>query len=170
MTLKVSISSVEMCRFSKNHFICYSGLKEENKKLNFQIKDEQILRESEKQLQLQLKQTNDKLLTENAELSSSLTEMKQKLESEIRVRENRDAKLLLDTQEVVVSREREKESRTQISRLQNELERDRTKAKTLQDKVNKLYKIQVEFIGIVHVKVWFILVLINPFTISIFIL
>ena len=58
-----------------------------------------------------------------------------KLESEIRVRENRDAKLLLDTQEVVLSREREKELRTQISRLQNELERDRAKAKTLQDKV-----------------------------------
>ena len=59
-----------------------------------------------------------------------------KLESEIRVRENRDAKLLLDTQEVVLSREREKELRTQISRLQNELERDRAKAKTLQDKVD----------------------------------
>ena len=57
------------------------------------------------------------------------------MESEIRVRENRDAKLLLDTQEVVLSREREKELRTQISRLQNELERDRAKAKTLQDKV-----------------------------------
>ena len=58
------------------------------------------------------------------------------MESEIRVRENRDAKLLLDTQEVVLSREREKELRTQISRLQNELERDRAKAKTLQDKVD----------------------------------
>ena len=57
------------------------------------------------------------------------------MESEIRVRKNRDAKLLLDTQEVVLSREREKELRTQISRLQNELERDRAKAKTLQDKV-----------------------------------
>ena len=78
-------------------------MKEENKKLNFQIKDEQILRESEKQLQVQLKQTNDKLLTENAELSSSLTEMKQKLESEIRVRENRDAKLLLGTVHVLTS-------------------------------------------------------------------
>ena len=96
------------------------------------------MQESEKQLNLRLKQTNDKLVTENAELSACLTELKQKLESEIRVRENRDAKLLLDTQEVVVSREREKELRTQISRLQNELERERTKAKTLQDKVNNM--------------------------------
>ena len=67
-----------------------------------------------------------------------------KLESEIRVRENRDAKLLLDTQEVVLSREREKELRTQISRLQNELERDRAKAKTLQDKVDIYICVYVE--------------------------
>ena len=116
----------------------YRGLKDEIKKLSFQLKDQELLQESEKQLNLRLKQTNDKLVTENAELSACLTELKQKLESEIRVRENRDAKLLLDTQEVVVSREREKELRTQISRLQNELERERTKAKTLQDKVNNM--------------------------------
>ena len=66
------------------------------------------------------------------------------MESEIRVRENRDAKLLLDTQEVVLSREREKELRTQISRLQNELERDRAKAKTLQDKVDIYICVYVE--------------------------
>ena len=38
-----------------------------------------MLFESEKQLQISLKQMNDKLLTENAELSSSLTEMRQKV-------------------------------------------------------------------------------------------
>ena len=57
----------------------YRGLKEENKKLHLQFKDQEMLFESEKQLQISLKQMNDKLLTENAELSSSLTEMRQKV-------------------------------------------------------------------------------------------
>jgi hypothetical protein len=37
-------------------------------------------------------------VTENADLASALSETRQKLESEVRVRENRDARLLLDTQ------------------------------------------------------------------------
>ena len=105
------------------------GLKEENKKLQLQIKEMELEEEAEKQLQRRLQQSIEKVLAENADLSSSLAETRQKLESEIRVRENRDAKLLLDTQEVVVGREREKELKSQVSRLQNDLERERNKLK-----------------------------------------
>ena len=111
------------------------GLKEENKKLQLQIKEMELEEEAEKQLQRRLQQSIEKVLAENADLSSSLAETRQKLESEIRVRENRDAKLLLDTQEVVVGREREKELKSQVSRLQNDLERERNKLKHIQEKV-----------------------------------
>ena len=111
------------------------GLKEENKKLQVQIKEMELQEEAEKQLQRRLQQSIEKVVAENAELSASLAETRQKLESEIRVRENRDAKLLLDTQEVVVGREREKELKSQLSRLQNDLERERQKLKSVQEKV-----------------------------------
>ena len=77
----------------------------------------ELQEEAEKQLQRRLQQSIEKVVAENADLSSSLAETRQKLESEIRVRENRDAKLLLDTQEVVVGREREKELKNQVGRL-----------------------------------------------------
>ena len=115
------------------------GLKEENKKLQLQIKEMELEEEAEKQLQRRLQQSIEKVLAENADLSSSLAETRQKLESEIRVRENRDAKLLLDTQEVVVGREREKELKSQVSRLQNDLERERNKLKNIQEKVMKIH-------------------------------
>ena len=111
------------------------GLKEENKKLQVQIKEMELQEEAEKQLQRRLQQSIEKVVAENADLSSSLAETRQKLESEIRVRENRDAKLLLDTQEVVVGREREKELKNQVGRLQNDLERERHKLKNIQEKV-----------------------------------
>ena len=113
------------------------GLKEENKKLQVQIKEMELQEEAEKQLQRRLQQSIEKVVAENAELSASLAETRQKLESEIRVRENRDAKLLLDTQEVVVGREREKELKSQLHRLQNDLERERQKLKSVQEKVSQ---------------------------------
>ena len=115
------------------------GLKEENKKLQVQIKEMELQEEAEKQLQRRLQQSIEKVVAENADLSSSLAETRQKLESEIRVRENRDAKLLLDTQEVVVGREREKELKNQVGRLQNDLERERNKLKNIQEKVNRFF-------------------------------
>jgi len=105
--------------------------------LQLQIKEMELEEEAEKQLQRRLQQSIEKVLAENADLSSSLAETRQKLESEIRVRENRDAKLLLDTQEVVVGREREKELKSQVSRLQNDLERERNKLKSIQEKHGK---------------------------------
>ena len=79
-------------------FYFASGLKDENKKLHCQIKEQELAAESEKQLTLRLKQSLERVVAENAELSSTLSETRHKLDSEIRVRENRDAKLLLDTQ------------------------------------------------------------------------
>ena len=103
--------------------------------MQVQIKEMELQEEAEKQLQRRLQQSIEKVVAENAELSASLAETRQKLESEIRVRENRDAKLLLDTQEVVVGREREKELKSQLNRLQNDLERERQKLKSVQEKV-----------------------------------
>ncbi len=54
------------------------------------------------------------------------------------MRENRDARLILDTQEVVVGREREKELKAETVRLQTELDRERMKVKTANEKVIKL--------------------------------
>ena len=76
-------------------------------------------------------------MAENAELSSTLSETRHKLDSEIRVRENRDAKLLLDTQELVVAKEKEKELKITISRLQADIDRERAKVKNIQEKVSR---------------------------------
>ena len=114
--------------------------------MQLQIKEMELEEEAEKQLQRRLQQSIEKVLAENADLSSSLAETRQKLESEIRVRENRDAKLLLDTQEVVVGREREKELKSQVSRLQNDLERERNKLKNIQEKVMKIHSMLANII------------------------
>ena len=139
-------------------FFLIRGLKEENKKLQLQIKEMELEEEAEKQLQRRLQQSIEKVLAENADLSSSLAETRQKLESEIRVRENRDAKLLLDTQEVVVGREREKELKSQVSRLQNDLERERNKLKNIQEKVMKIHSMLANIIIIYskHFLLWMI--------------
>ena len=114
-----------------------SGLKDENKKLHGQIKEQELAAESEKQLTLRLKQSLERVVAENAELSSTLSETRHKLDSEIRVRENRDAKLLLDTQELVVAKEKEKELKITISRLQADIDRERAKVKNIQEKVSR---------------------------------
>lgn len=111
-----------------------NGLKDENKKLHGQIKEQELEAESEKQLTNRLKQSLERVVAENAELSSTLSETRHKLDSEIRVRENRDAKLLLDTQELVVAKDKEKELKTTMSRLQTDIERERAKVKSIQEK------------------------------------
>lgn len=102
------------------------------------LKEEELAAEAEKQLTARLKTSLEKVLAENAELSATLSETRHKLESEIRVRENRDAKLLLDTQDLVVVKEKEKELRNQLARLQLDLDRERNKVKSIQEKVNRV--------------------------------
>ena len=110
-------------------------MKDENKKLQVQIKEDELSAESEKQLKIRLQHSIEKVVAENAELSSTLSETRHKLDSEIRVRENRDAKLLLDTQEVVIGKEREKDLKTLLARTQTDLERERAKVKSISEKV-----------------------------------
>ena len=62
--------------------------------------------------------------------------MKQRLDSEIRVREGRDARLILDTQELAASREKERTLRQDIVKLQTDLDKERLKNKTIKDKVD----------------------------------
>merc|ERR1712038_488704 len=66
---------------------------------------------------------------ENAQLRAQLSETKQKLESEVRARENRDSKVLLETQEVLTMREREKSLKADLLRLQAEVEKEKQRAK-----------------------------------------
>jgi len=64
-----------------------------------------------------------------------LSETRQKLESEVRIRENRDARLLLDTQELSVARDRERELKQDILRLQTDLDKERSKLRNANEKV-----------------------------------
>lgn len=112
-------------------------MKDENKKLQLQLKEQELASESEKQLTARVQQNLEKVIAENAELSSVFSETRHKLESEIRVRENRDAKLLLDAQDLVLAKEREKELKNQMARLQTDLERERNKVKNIQEKHTK---------------------------------
>jgi hypothetical protein len=93
-----------------------------------------------------LEQTTEKLLAENADLSSMLSEIRQKLESEVRIRENRDARLLLDTQELSVARDRERELRQDILRLQTDLDKERAKLRNANEKVMTVFKISTYFL------------------------
>ena len=61
--------------------------------------------------------------------------VKQRLDSEVRVREGRDARLILDTQELAASRDRERQLRQDIVKVQTDLDKERIKNKTIIDKV-----------------------------------
>jgi hypothetical protein len=116
--------------------IAFSGLREENRRLQLNLKELELSQEADRQLRSRLETLTEKLVAENADLSSALSETRQKLESEVRVRENRDARLLLDTQELSVARERERELKQDISRIQTDLERERNRMRNLTEKVN----------------------------------
>ena len=103
--------------------------------MQLNLKELELSQETDRQLKTRLENIAEKLVSENADLSSSLSETRQKLESEVRVRENRDARLLLDTQELAVARERERELKQDIIRIQTDLERERTRMRNLSDKV-----------------------------------
>jgi hypothetical protein len=116
--------------------IVSSGLREENRRLQLSLKELELSQEADRQLKARLENIAEKLVSENADLSSALSETRQKLESEVRVRENRDARLLLDTQELSVARERERELKQDIIRIQADLERERARMRNLNDKVS----------------------------------
>ena len=99
------------------------------------LRELELSLESDRQHRARLEQLTEKMVSENADLASNLAETRQKLESEVRVRENRDARLLLDTQELSVSRERERELKQEISRLHSDLDRERARLRTLNEKV-----------------------------------
>jgi hypothetical protein len=103
--------------------------------LQLNLKELELSQEADRQLRSRLETLTEKLVAENADLSSALSETRQKLESEVRVRENRDARLLLDTQELSVARERERELKQDISRIQTDLERERNRMRNLTEKV-----------------------------------
>jgi hypothetical protein len=104
--------------------------------LQHSLKELELSQEADRQLKARLENIAEKLVSENADLSSALSETRQKLESEVRVRENRDARLLLDTQELSVARERERELKQDIIRIQADLERERARMRNLSDKVS----------------------------------
>ena len=103
--------------------------------MQLNLKELDLSQEADRQLRSRLETLTEKLVAENADLASALSETRQKLESEVRVRENRDARLLLDTQELSVARERERELKQEISRIQADLERERNRMRNLSEKV-----------------------------------
>ena len=54
----------------------------------------------------------------------------------MRVRESRDARLILDTQELAASRERERQLRQDMAKIQTDLDKERLKNKAMSDKVS----------------------------------
>ena len=104
--------------------------------MQLNLKELELAQDADRQVKARLEQITEKLLSENADLGSSLSETRHKLESEVRVREHRDARLLLDTHELSVARERERDLKVEISRIHADLERERTRVKNLNDKVN----------------------------------
>ena len=56
------------------------------------LKEFELAQESDRQNRLRLELMTEKMVAENADLASGLAETRQKLESEVRVRENRDAR------------------------------------------------------------------------------
>ena len=62
------------------------------------LKEKENFADESRDRQAQLQHRIEGLVSENANLRSEMSETKQLLESEIRARENRDAKMVLDTQ------------------------------------------------------------------------
>eukprot|EP00095_Tigriopus_kingsejongensis_P003476 maker-scaffold264_size232020-snap-gene-0.9 protein:Tk03476 transcript:maker-scaffold264_size232020-snap-gene-0.9-mRNA-1 annotation:"iduronate 2-sulfatase" len=110
------------------------GLRDENKALQHKLKILEVKDDEHQEKLSHLNTKNDNLVAENAELRSEMAETKQKLESEVRVRETRDAKFLLDSQEAFSGKEKEKSLKQELNRMQLELEREKSKAKNALDK------------------------------------
>ena len=88
---------------------------------------------------LRLESRSAALVAENAEVAATLLETKQRLESEVRIRESRQAKSLLDSQDSALFKEKERQMRQEMTRLQSELDKERAKAKLNADKVMRLF-------------------------------
>ncbi|XP_059086877.1 trichohyalin-like isoform X2 [Tigriopus californicus] len=110
------------------------GFKDENRNLQQKLKILEVKDEEYAERQTMVQTKHDKLLIENAELRAEFAEVRQKLESEVRARESRDAKFLLDSQEASSGKEKEKALKQELNRLQTEVEREKAKIKTFQDK------------------------------------
>ncbi len=77
-------------------------------------------------------------MSENSELRAQLSETRKKLDSEVRARENRDSKGLLETQEALAVREREKALKADLARAHAELEKEKQRAKEAVDRVRTM--------------------------------
>ena len=82
------------------NMIFFSGLKNDIRELKMKIKEQEHSLDSKDQLAKRLEIRSAGMVAENAELSANLVEVRQRLESEVRIRESRAAKqvkkILLD--------------------------------------------------------------------------
>ena len=122
------------------------------------IKEQEHSLDSKDQLAKRLEVRSAGMVAENAELSANLVEVRQRLESEVRIRESRAAKQVkkmlldamrdisdkyvhiyfqvIDSQDGAASKERERQMRQEIGRLQTDLDKERIKAKSNAEKVS----------------------------------
>ena len=82
------------------NMIFFSGLKNDIRELKMKIKEQEHSLDSKDQLAKRLEVRSAGMVAENSELSANLVEVRQRLESEVRIRESRAAKqvrmMLLD--------------------------------------------------------------------------
>ena len=114
-------------------------MKNEIRGLQQRVKEQEHCLENRDELAKRLESRSAALVAENAEVAATLLETKQRLESEVRIRESRQAKSLLDSQDSALFKEKERQMRQEMTRLQSELDKERAKAKLNADKVMRLF-------------------------------
>ncbi|CAB4065652.1 unnamed protein product, partial [Lepeophtheirus salmonis] len=113
------------------------SLKNENSKLSRELKVKELEEDSKIQLRAKQEEQCTVLIAENAELAAKLAELKSKLESEVRLRDSRDSKCLLDSQEMAVLKEKERQLRDRVASLGDQLQREKERFKSVNDKLSK---------------------------------
>lgn len=108
------------------------GMQDELKECYVRIRDYEYKEDDWKQIKEKMDSLKTSLIDENADLKSQLTCVKSELEGEIRTREHRSNKGTMDSQDLLMLREKEQQLKAENARYQTQIEKLNERIKGMQ--------------------------------------
>lgn len=112
------------------------GMQDELKDCYVKIRDYEYKEDDWRQIKDKMDSLKTSLIDENADLKSQLTCVKSELDGEIRTREHRSNKGTMDSQDLLMLREKEQQLKAENLRFQTQIEKLNERIKGLQDKLS----------------------------------
>lgn len=112
------------------------GMQDELKDCYVKIRDYEYKEDDWRQVKDKMDSLKTSLIDENADLKSQLTCVKSELDGEIRTREHRSNKGTMDSQDLLMLREKEHQLKAENTRFQTQIEKLNERIKGLQDKLS----------------------------------